>query len=130
MAALIDDDRASMLTLDAPVQANTSSLTLGMYNGSQVTLINPQLPGAAAVLVFSADSHFNSTISLFDRPIYRLRSNQAGTKTDVLRIGLDGEEDLIVTYDRKLLGSVLVRPDGEKMKVSKYIRPLKTRPEG
>lgn len=130
MTTLMDDDQASMLTLDAPASSHGFSHTLSMYNGSQVTLINPRLPGATAVLVFSADSHFNSTISLFDRPIYRLRSNQTGTKTDALRIGLDGEEDLIVTYDRKLLGSVLVRPDGEKLKVSKYIRPLKTRPEG
>jgi hypothetical protein len=127
----MDTDRESILTLNGVPASHpgASSYTLGAFAGSQLTLVGPR-PDAHAVLVYSSDSNFNSTIYHLNQPVYRFKSNKTGTKTDLIRVGSNGEEQLMVTYDRGLIGSVLVRPDGEKLKVSKYLRPVKTKPEG
>jgi hypothetical protein len=123
MAPDLDDTR-SVLTADG-----TYAGSLYSYGGSTLTLA-PSGTAPAAVLVFSADNSVRATLFLAGAPVYRFASNATGTKTELISVGLDGAEERLVTYDRRLLGAVLVRPDGGRLKVARYLRPLKTKPEG
>jgi hypothetical protein len=120
-APTLPADRRSVLTA---LEHNASQFSLGAFNGSQLTLIAP-LPTAHAVLVYSADNNIHSTIYYLGVPVYRFRTNGTGTKTDVFRVTMEGLEELIVTYDRRVMGAVLIRPDGQKLRVSRYLRPAK-----
>jgi hypothetical protein len=131
-------------TLDERATQNTLAwnlLLLDPVNASDLTLVPKPGSGSGCgepgVFVYSQDSMFNTTIfngNLSDpnsRPVYRLRTNARGMRTDVWHIREeDGGEEELCGYDRKLLGSVILWPNGEKTKTSKYIRPSKSKPEG
>jgi hypothetical protein len=122
-------------TLDENVTHNTlawSRLLLDGANASDLTLVPPRGENdrEPAVLVFSQDSVFNATVSLAGWPVYRLRSDTRGMKTDLFSADETGKETLVCSYERRMLGSVLKWPNEEKVQVRKYIRPTKSRSEG
>jgi hypothetical protein len=143
---MILDDPASKPTRDGkPLRQTLSLTTLGC--GSQdtlawqrvlldsgavsaLTLVAPVADEGTAALVFSRDSLFNATVVLRGRAVYRLRTDARGIATRVLRVWADEREEVLCTYDRRLLGSVVRWEGGDTVRVGKYIRPTKLRPEG
>jgi hypothetical protein len=134
------DDPAKPLrpSLSFTTLGNSSQDTLAWQHvlldraaASALTLVSPVAPDeATAALVFSHDSLFNSTVSLRGDDLYRIRSDGRGIETRVFRRQSKLDDELLCTYDRRLLGSVLKWPGKETIRVGKYIRPSKSRPEG
>jgi hypothetical protein len=98
---------------------STETLALALPNDSTLTLVPPPA-SFTTVLALSADSVLNTTFAARGAPLYRLKTVGTSTRTDVTRCG--AEEALVASLDRRLLGDVIIRPGGEKVKVSKWTK--------
>jgi hypothetical protein len=97
---------------------STETLALALPNDSTLTLVPP--PAAfTTVLALSADSVLNTTFAARGVPLYRLKTVGTSTRTDVTR-----EDVLVASLDRRLLGDVIIRPGGEKVKVGKWSKTV------
>jgi hypothetical protein len=96
---------------------------------SQTTLVDR--PHGAVHLILSKDNSFNTTMTLDDKPVYRLESTtHLTTTTHIFHVLPSGEKELYMTYKRRPVGSVFEKPDGEKTRASKIMRthgPLLTK---
>jgi hypothetical protein len=101
---------------------SAETLVLGLSNESTLTLVAPQ-PSLHTLLVLSADSIRNTTFSALGVPVFKLRTEGTSTRTDLLRCG--AEPEVVASVDRRLLGDVILWPDGSKVKVRKWARFVK-----
>jgi hypothetical protein len=104
--------------------SNNSSNTLvfSLPNESTLTLVAPPPSSVHTFLVLSADSILNTTFVANNMPMYKLNTTGTSTRTDLVRC--DGDE-VIASVDRRLLGDVVMRPSGEKVKINKWARFVK-----
>jgi hypothetical protein len=91
-----------------------------LNNDTQLTLVQPP-PDAHTILVLSKDSTIITDITLFPsgQPLYTVRSNAHGTRTDISRVG---DEQPFAVYGLGILGRGLTR-EGEKVSVNKWLKP-------
>jgi hypothetical protein len=135
-----------------PNESTLTLVTPPAYSVTASHPLPTPVPGLTTLLL-SSDSILNTTFSVLsvnsnggiDRtPLFRLKSNGTATKTDLLRCtppgsasgsatstgngrrrsASVGKDELIGTHDRRLLGDVVLRPDGTKFKTSKWLVPL------
>jgi hypothetical protein len=112
---------------------NESTDTLATpYNlpcDSTLTLVAPSgglVSSSLITFTLSSDSILSTTFSIGEVPRYRLKSNSTATKTDLIRV-VNGTDEVIASHDRRVLGDVIVRPGGEKVKVTKWITTVSKR---
>jgi hypothetical protein len=112
---------------------NESTDTLATpYNlpcDSTLTLVAPSgglVSSSLNTFTLSSDSILSTTFSIGEIPRYRLKSNSTATKTDLIRV-VNGTDEVIASHDRRVLGDVIVRPGGEKVKVTKWISTVSKR---
>ncbi|TFK35455.1 hypothetical protein BDQ12DRAFT_688175 [Crucibulum laeve] len=91
---------------------------------SQITLVNPAPPVA---LVFNMSSTLNTTLFAHSKPMYRVRSDRAGARTDIYDIQA---KSIVGTIKRKEVFSDTVtfphRNSGKPIKVRKWLRSTRT----
>jgi hypothetical protein len=107
------------------VSDSHETLVLPISNDSTLTLVTP-LPSVHTVLTLSSDSVLNTSFISRGQAIYKLKSNGTATQTDLIRCAGGGraEDEVVASYSRRLLGNVILRPDGEKVKTSKWTSVL------
>jgi hypothetical protein len=101
---------------------STNTLVFALPNESTLTLVAPAPSSVHTFLILSADSILNTTFAANNMPVYKVKTTGTSTRTELVRC--DGDE-VIASVDRRLLGDVVIRPSGEKVKINKWARFVK-----